>query len=40
MYLLERDNPSIIWLDQIYNRYNYISYMKMGFESYEQLRQN
>lgn len=37
MYELERNNPDAVWLDQIYNKYNYIGHMKMGYEIYEQL---
>lgn len=37
MYELERDNPDIIWIDQIYNKYNYIGQKSMGNEIYEQL---
>lgn len=37
MYELERGNPDVVWVDQIYNKYNYIGQMKMGYEIYEQL---
>jgi cystathionine beta-synthase len=37
MYTLERDNPDVVWVDQIYNKYNYIGQMGMGYEIYEQL---
>lgn len=37
MYELERDNPDVVWVDQIYNKYNYIGHMSMGYEIYEQL---
>ncbi len=37
MYELERDNPDVLWVDQIYNKYNYIAHMKMGYELNEQL---
>jgi cysteine synthase A len=37
MYELERDNPDVIWVDQIYNKYNYIGQMSMGKEIYKQL---
>lgn len=37
MYELERDNPDVVWVDQIYNKYNYIGQMKMGYEVFEQL---
>lgn len=37
MYELERNNPDVIWVDQIYNKYNYIGQMTMGYEIYDQL---
>jgi len=37
MYELERDNPDVVWVDQIYNRYNPIGHMQMGREIYRQL---
>jgi cysteine synthase len=37
MYELEKNNPNIVWVDQIYNKYNYIGQMKMGYEIYEQM---
>jgi cystathionine beta-synthase len=37
MYQQERDNPDVVWVDQIYNKYNAIGQMKMGYEIYEQL---
>lgn len=37
MFELEKNNPDVVWLDQIYNKYNYIGQMKMGYEIYEQL---
>ena len=40
MYELERSNPDAVWVDQIYNKYNYIGQMKMGYEIYEQLDGN
>ncbi|MFA6715281.1 MAG: cysteine synthase family protein [Victivallales bacterium] len=36
-YLLEKNDPDVIWLDQIYNKYNYIGQMSMGREIYDQL---
>lgn len=36
-YELERTNPDVIWIDQIYNKYNYIGQMQIGSEIYEQL---
>jgi cysteine synthase A len=40
MYDLERSNPDVVWVDQIYNKYNYIGQMKMGYEICEQLDGN
>jgi cysteine synthase A len=37
MYELERDNPDVVWVDQIYNPYNTIGQMEMGREIYRQL---
>jgi cystathionine beta-synthase len=37
MYLLERDNPDVVWVDQVYNKFNYIGQKQMGYEIYEQL---
>lgn len=37
MYELERDNEDVVWIDQIYNRYNTIGQMGIGKEIYEQL---
>jgi cysteine synthase len=37
MYELERDNPDVVWVDQIYNKYNYIGQQSMGQEIYDQL---
>lgn len=36
-YELEKNDPDTVWLDQIYNKYNYIGQMSMGREMYEQL---
>lgn len=36
-YELENNNPDTVWVDQIYNKYNYIGHMIMGYELYEQL---
>ena len=37
MYELERDNPEVVWVDQIYNWANVIGQMGMGREIYRQL---
>jgi cysteine synthase len=37
MYMLERDNPEVVWVDQVYNKHNYIGQMNMGYEIYDQL---
>lgn len=34
---LERIEPGTVWLDQIYNKYNYLGQMSMGREIYAQL---
>lgn len=34
---LEMENPNVVWVDQIYNKYNYIGQMSMGYEIYDQL---
>ena len=34
---LEMENPQVVWVDQIYNKYNYIGQMSMGYEIYDQL---
>jgi cystathionine beta-synthase len=34
---LEKHTSNLVWIDQIYNKYNYIGQMKMGYEIYEQL---
>jgi cysteine synthase len=36
-YVLERDNDDVVWLDQIFNRYNYIGQKSIGYELFEQL---
>lgn len=36
-YELENNNSDTVWLDQIYNKYNYIGQMGMGREIYDQL---
>lgn len=36
-YEMEKNNPNVVWMDQIYNKYNYIGHMTMGYELYEQL---
>ena len=37
MNRLEEENPDVVWLDQIYNKYNYIGQMGIGYEIYDQL---
>lgn len=37
MYEFERDNPDVVWVDQIYNPYNTKGQMAMGREIYSQL---
>jgi cysteine synthase A len=37
MYELERDNPDVVWVDQIYNPYNTEGQKSMGREIYKQL---
>lgn len=37
MNRLDEENPNIVWLDQIYNKYNYIGQMNIGDEVYDQL---
>ena len=34
---LEKNDPNVVWTDQIYNKYNYIGHMTMGYELYDQL---
>lgn len=36
-HLSELDDPKCIWVDQIYNKFNYIGQMEMGREIYKQL---
>jgi len=36
-YDLEKNDPNVVWVDQIYNKYNYIGHMSMGYELYDQL---
>jgi len=36
-YELEKNDPNTVWVDQIYNKYNYIGQMEIGSEIYEQL---
>ena len=36
-YELEKNDSNTIWVDQIYNKYNYIGQMEMGSEIYKQL---
>lgn len=37
MYELERNDPDVVWVDQIYNKYNYIGQMSIGNELHDQL---
>jgi cystathionine beta-synthase len=37
MSKLEAENRNVVWVDQIYNKYNYIGQMSMGYEMYDQL---
>ncbi|MEJ2598877.1 MAG: cysteine synthase family protein [Anaerolineales bacterium] len=37
MSRLEEENPEVVWVDQIYNKYNYIGQMGIGYELYNQL---
>lgn len=37
MSKLEEENSNVVWVDQIYNKYNYIGQMGIGNEIYEQL---
>jgi cystathionine beta-synthase len=37
MYEMEKENDNVVWVDQIYNRYNWIGQMQMGREIHEQL---
>ena len=37
MSRLEEENPNVVWLDQIYNKYNYIGQMSIGYEIFDQL---
>jgi cysteine synthase len=34
---LEKYDENVVWVDQIYNKYNYIGQMSMGYEIFEQL---
>lgn len=36
-YELERDNDDIVWVDQIYNKHNYLGQRGIGYELFEQL---
>lgn len=36
-YELEKNDTNIIWVDQIYNKYNYLGQMSIGSELYHQL---
>lgn len=35
--LAEKNDPKCVWVDQIYNKHNYIGQMEMGREIYDQL---
>lgn len=37
LYKLEINDPDVVWVDQIFNKYNYIGLMSIGYELYEQL---
>lgn len=37
MNALEEENPDVVWVDQIYNKYNYIGQKSIGHEIFEQL---
>lgn len=37
MNSLEEENPDVVWLDQIYNKYNYIGQKSIGYEIFDQL---
>jgi len=37
MYEFEKSDSNVVWVDQIYNEYNYIGQKKIGYEIYEQL---
>jgi cystathionine beta-synthase len=37
MSRLEDENPDVVWVDQIFNKYNYIGQMGIGYELYDQL---
>lgn len=37
MSRLEDEDPDVVWVDQIYNKYNYIGQMGIGYELYDQL---
>ena len=37
MNALEEENSNVVWVDQIYNRYNYIGQKSVGYEIYDQL---
>jgi cysteine synthase len=36
-YELEKNDRNVVWVDQIYNKYNYIGHMSMAYELYDQL---
>ncbi len=36
-YLADENDPKCVWVDQIYNKYNYIGQKSMGHEIYDQL---
>lgn len=37
MYELEREDPEVVWVDQICNRHNYLGQMSIGYELHDQL---
>lgn len=37
MYELEKQDPDVVWVDQIYNRHNYLGQMSVGYELFDQL---
>lgn len=36
-FLADENDPKCVWVDQIYNKYNYVGQMEMGREIYDQL---
>ena len=35
--VMEKDDPKCVWVDQIYNKYNYLAQKGLAFEMYDQL---